>query len=74
MILKFTTPPSKALYDHVRAGFTANGDTLGQWAKRQGFTLQDAKDALCGVCNSPRCVQIRKSAISAVTELNQKAS
>ena len=74
MILDFTTPPSKKLYDHVRAGFIAHGDTLTTWAKRKGYNQQDAKDALCGVINSPRAIKIRKDAIMAINTLNQKTA
>ena len=66
MILDFATPPSPALYNHVRAGLIAKGDTLGQWARRNGESLQMVKASLVGNVNSPKAKGICKAVIQEI--------
>ena len=71
MILNFTTPPSRELYNHVKAGFVANGDTLAQWAKRNGIFPMNAVDAVLGRSNSPAAQKIRKKVIMTLTQYSR---
>ena len=70
MILDFAIPPSPKLYNTVRAGLIANGDTLGNWAKCNNESLQFVKCALIGQINSPRAKAVRRKIVTDIKRGN----
>lgn len=45
--------PSKSLHLNVRAGFVAQGTSLGRWCRDRGIRRQNAEKALQGVWTGP---------------------
>lgn len=55
--------PSAKLYDHVRAGFIAQGTTLTAFCRERNVAPANARCALVGSWNGPRAKRLRQELV-----------
>ena len=74
MFLDFTQPPSKKLFQTVRAGFIAQDSSLSTWCKQNGINLNYATHSLCGSTDGPKSKIIRNKIIADLQKLDKETS
>ena len=57
--------PSKALYSVILGAFRMEGTTLGDWARREGLSSQELRQALLGVSATKEAGQLIERAVAA---------
>lgn len=58
-------PPSRDLYNRVRAGFITQDTTLQAWCRENDILRQNALNCLVGVWNGPKAKALRARLIKA---------
>ena len=58
-------PPSIQLYNLVRAGFVAQGMTMGGWCKSVEVNPTNARACLVGAWDGPKALKLRTQLIDA---------